>query len=131
MLTYVSFELALEELEGDYGGGEKGYVGSCYTPPGKAEVPVQLAHVVRTSWPSKAFFGVFTSLVCLVQGKAIEQRRVLIVWAHLDELSLPIFIRLLEDREDRPPNDSVQAHPWAISRILGLEQEKEDIYRGR
>ena len=100
VLTYVSFELVLEELEGNYGGGGKGYVGGCYATLEKAEVPVQLAHVVRTSWPSKAFFGVFTSLVYPVQRKAIEQRRVLIVWAYLDELSLPIFIRLLEDRKD-------------------------------
>ena len=48
MLTYVSFALILEELEGDYCGGGKGDVSSCYTLPEKAEVLVQLAHVVRT-----------------------------------------------------------------------------------
>ena len=103
----MGFKLVLEELEGGYRGGGKGDVSSRYALPKKAEVPVQLAHVVRTSWPSEVLFGVLVSLVYPVQGKAIEQRRVLIVLAHLDELSLPIFVRLLEDREDRSPSNPV------------------------
>ena len=69
----MGFELALEEIEGDYCGGGKGDVSSRYALPEKAEVPVQLAHVVRTSWPSEAFLGVLISLVYPVQGKVVEQ----------------------------------------------------------
>ena len=73
MLTYVSLELALEELKGDYCRGGKGDVSGCHALPEKAEVLVQLAHVVRTSRPSEAFLGVRISLVYPVQGKAVEQ----------------------------------------------------------
>ena len=72
MLTYVSFELALEELEGDYCRGGKGDVGGCHALPEKAEVLVQLAHVVRTSWPSEAFLGVLISLVYQYKGKPLS-----------------------------------------------------------
>ena len=68
MLTYVSFELALEELEGDYCGGGKGNINGCHAFLEEAQILVQLAHVVRTSWPSEASLGVFISLVypCLL-----------------------------------------------------------------
>jgi len=95
--TDVGLELVLEEFEGDYRRSRKVDLGIRHPLPEKAEVLVQLTHVVRTSWPSDVFFGVLTSLVYPVQGKAIEQRGVLIVLAHLDELSFSIFVRLLED----------------------------------
>jgi len=37
-LTYVSFELVLKELEGNYGGGGEGDVGSGHTLPEEAEI---------------------------------------------------------------------------------------------
>ena len=101
--------MILEELEADECGGEKGDVGICHTIPEEAEVFVQSAHAIRTSWPPEAAFGLFIPLVYPIQGETVEQRSVLVVGAHLDKLALPIFVGLLEDREDRPPSNPVQA----------------------
>ena len=124
----MSFELALEELEGDYGGGGKGYVGSCYAPPEEAEVSVQLAHVVRTSRPPEALFGVLDPLVHPVQGEAVEQREILVVGAHLHKFSLPISVRLLKDGNDRSPSDPVQANPEVVSWILSFKEEEKNVH---
>ena len=123
--------MVFEELEGNERGGEEGDVSVCHALPEEAQIFVQSSHAVRASWPPKASLGVFVSLVYPVQGKAVEQRGVLVVLAHLDKFAFPILIGLLEDREDRPPSNPVQTHPKAIFRILGLKQEKEYIYRGR
>ena len=111
--------------------GKEGDVSGCHALPEEAQVLVQIAHVIGASWLSEASLGVFISLVYPIQGKVVEQRNVLVILAYLDEFSFPILVRLLEDRKDRPPSNSVQAHPKAVSRVLCLEQEEEHIYRGR
>ena len=65
----MGLKLVLEEFEGDYRRSRKVDLGIRHPLLEKAEVLVQLAHVVRTSWPSEVFFGVLTSLVYPVQGK--------------------------------------------------------------
>jgi len=120
--------LAFEEFEGDDRRGEEGNVGVCHALPEEAQIFVQSAHVVRASWPPEASLGFFISLIYPVQGKAIEQRSVLVVLAHLDKFAFPILVRLLEDREDRPPSNPVQAHPKAISWMLSFKKEKENVH---
>ena len=56
--------------------------------------------MVGAPWPPEAFFGIFVPLVYSVQGEAVEQGRVLLVWVHLDEFPFSVFVGLLEDRED-------------------------------
>ena len=109
--------MVLEEFEADERGGEEGDVGICHALPEKAEVSVQGTHAIRTSWPPEA------TLVYPIQGETIEQRGVLLVGAHLDEFTFPVFVGLLEDREDRPPSNPVQAYPQAISWVLGFEEK--------
>ena len=127
-LTYASLELIFEELEGDERSGEEGDIGVCHALPEEAQILVQSTHAVRTSWPPEASLGVFVSLVYPVQGKPVEQRGILVVLAYLNELPLPILIRLLEDREDRPPSNPVQTHPKAISWMLSFQKEKENVH---
>jgi len=115
--------LVLEELEADECGGEEGDVGICDTLPEEAEISVQSAHAIRTSWSPEAAFGLFFPLVYPIQGETVEQGSVLVVGAHLDELALLVFIGLLEDGEDRPPNNPVQAYPQAISWVLGFKKK--------
>ena len=108
--------MVLEELEADECGGEEGDVGICHTLPKEAEISVQSTHAIRTSWSPEAAFGLFVPLVYPIQGETVEQGSVLIVGA-------------LEDREDRPPSNPVQANPQAISWVLGFKKEQEDIHR--
>jgi len=120
--------LVFEELEGDERSGEESDVGVCHALPEEAQIFVQSTHVVRASWPPKASLGVFVSLVHPVQGKAVEQRSILVVLAHLDKFAFPILIRLLEDRKDRPPSNPIQTHPKATSWMLGFKKEEENIH---
>ena len=99
--------MVLEELEADECGSEEGDVGVCHTLPEEAEIPVQGTHAIRAPWPPEAAFGLFVPLVYPVQGETVEQGSVLVVGAHLDKLALPVFVGLLEDREDRPPSNPV------------------------
>jgi len=120
--------LILEELEGGERSGEEGDIGICHALPEEAQILVQSTHAVRTFWPPEASLGVFVSLVYLVQGKPVEHRGILVVLAYLNELPLPILIRLLEDRKDRPPNNPVQTHPKVISWVFGFKKEEENIH---
>ena len=63
----------------------------------------------------KLLFGLFVPLVYPIQGETVEQRSVLVIGAHLDELALPVFVGLLEYREDRPLNIGV-----SIGELLSL-----------
>ena len=99
-LTYVHVELALKEFKGDYLSSGKGDVGRSHALPEDTKVFVQLPHVVRASWSPEVVLGILVPFVHPIQGEAVKQRRILIVLAHLDEFPLPIFVGLLEDRED-------------------------------
>jgi len=46
------------------------------------------------------------------------------------ELAFSVFEGLLEQSQDDPSRDSVQAHPRPISEILGLEEVQEHIGGG-
>ena len=115
--------MVLEELEADERGGEEGDVGICHALPKEAEVSVQGTHAIRTSWPPEAALGLFVPLVYPVQGETVEQRRVFVIGTHLDEFALLVFIGLLEDGEDRPPSNPIQAYPQAVSWVLGFEEK--------
>ena len=115
--------MVLEEFEADERGGEEGDVGICHALPEEAEVSVQGTHAIRTSWPPEATLGLFVSLVYPIQGETVEQGSVLVVGAHLDELALLVFIGLLEDGEDRPPSNPIQAYLQAVSWVLGFEEK--------
>ena len=73
--------------------------------------------------PLDSLFPLFTQY-----RETVEQRSILVIWAHLDELALPVFVGLLEDREDRPPSNPVQAYPQAISWVLGFKKKEEDVH---
>ena len=115
--------MVLEEFEADERGGEEGDVSICHALPEEAEVSVQGTHAIRTSWPPEATLGLFVPLVYPIQGETVEQRSVLVIVAHLDEFAFPVFVGLLEDREDRPPSNPVQAYPQAISWVLGFKKK--------
>jgi len=55
--------------------------------------------------------GILFSLVNPVQGEPIEKCGTLIITANMNELTLPIFIRLLEDGKDGSPSNPIEAYP--------------------
>ena len=115
--------MVLEELEADKRGGEEGDVGVRHTLPKEAKVFVQGTHAVRTSGSPEAAFGLFVPLVYPVQGETVEQGSVLVIGAYLDKLAFPVFIGLLEDGEDGPPSNPIQAYPQAVSWVLGFKKK--------
>ena len=45
------------------------------------------------------------------------------------ELPFPVFVGLLEDGEDGPPSNPIEADPKTIAWVLGLKQIKEHVHR--
>ena len=87
-----------------------------------------LLSLISITWPPEASLGLFIPLVYPIQGEAVEQRGILVVWAHLDKLAFPILVGLMEDREDRPSSNPVQTHPQATSRVFSFEQEEKNVH---
>ena len=126
--TYLKFQLVLKELEGNQGGGQECYVGIRHPLPEETKVSVQSSHAIRTSGPPEAALGLLFPLVHPVQGEAIKKGGVFIVCAHLDELPLPVFVRLLEDGKNGSPSNGIQADPQAVSGVLGLKKKQKHVH---
>ena len=105
----MKVQLAFIELEGDDGGSRQGHVGRSDFLPETAQVLVELPYLF---WlPDFPEARLLLSLVHPVQGKPVEEGGVSVIAANANEFPLPVLIRLLEDGEDRPPSDPVEANP--------------------
>ena len=53
----------------------------------------------------------FSFLVHPIQGESVKEGGILIVAANANELAFPILVGLLEDGEDGPPRNPIEANP--------------------
>ena len=54
----------------------------------------------------------------------------MVVAANTYKFAFPILVGLLEDGEDGPPSNPVEADPYTTTWALGLEQEEEHVHGG-
>ena len=105
----MNIQLAFEKLVADDGGSRQSDVGRGNSFPKVAQVLVELPYLF---WlPDFPEARLLLSLVHPVQGKPVEEGGVSVIAANANEFPLPVLIRLLEDGEDRPPSDPVEANP--------------------
>ena len=107
--TSMDVQLTFVEFIGDDGGGGQSYVGRGNSFLEVAQVFVELPHLFWTPSPPEA--GLLLSLVHPVQGKSVKEGGVLVIAADAHELPFPVFVGLLEDGEDGPPNNPIEANP--------------------
>ena len=119
----MEVQLTFSKFEVDNGEGGQSDVGGGNLFPEVAQVFVKLPHFFWTPSPPKIILGLVLPLVHPVQEESIKKGRIPIVAAHTDKLALPVFVGLLEDREDGSPNNPIKAHPQTIPWLLGLEQK--------
>ena len=101
--------MAFEKLVGDDGGSRQNHTGGGDSFPETAQVLVELPHFF---WPpglpeARLLF----SLVHPIQGEPVEEGRVLVAATNTHEFPLPVLIGLLEDGENGPPSDPIEANP--------------------
>ena len=72
---------------------------------------VELPHLLWTPSPPEVVLRLLLSLVHPIQGKPVEESGVLVIAADAHELCFPVFVGLLEDGEDGPPSNPVEADP--------------------
>jgi len=105
----VNVQLAFEKLVGDDGGSGQNHVGGGNSFLETGQVLVELSHFF---WPpGLPEARLLLSLVHPKQGEPVEKGRVLVAAAYTHEFPLPILIRLLEDGENGPPSDPIEANP--------------------
>jgi len=107
----MKVQLTFVEFVGDDRGCGQGYVGGGNSFPEVAWVFVELPHLFWTSSPPEVVLRLLLSLVHPIQGKFVEEGGVLVISANAHELALPVLVRLLEDGEDGPPSNPVEADP--------------------
>ena len=65
----------------------------------------------------------------LVKGKLIQEGKVVLAAANLEEFPLEALVRLLEESQQYSPSDPIEAHPQIFAWALGFKEIQEHIHK--